>query len=38
MSRIAPGGYHLMLMNLKASLKKGEKVPVTLDFEKAGKV
>jgi len=25
-------------MNLKASLKKGEKVPVTLDFEKAGKV
>ena len=35
---LAPGGYHLMLMQLKAPLKKGDKVPVTLTFEKAGKV
>ena len=35
---LAPGGYHLMLMNLKAPLKQGERVPVTLQFEKAGKV
>ncbi len=36
--KLAPGGYHLMMMDLKAPLKQGEKVPVTLDFEKAGKV
>ena len=36
--RLAPGGYHLMLMDLKNPLKQGEKVPVTLEFEKAGKV
>jgi len=35
---LAPGGYHLMLMELKAPLKMGDKVPVTLSFEKAGKV
>ena len=35
---LAPGGYHLMLFDLKSPLKQGEKVPVTLDFEKAGKV
>ena len=35
---LAPGGYHLMLMQLKAPLKKGDKVPVTLAFEKAGEV
>ncbi len=35
---LAPGGYHLMLMGLKAPLKEGDKVPVTLTFEKAGKV
>ena len=33
-----PGGYHLMFMELKAQLKQGEKVPVTLRFEKAGEV
>ena len=27
-----------MLMDLKGPLKQGEKVPVTLEFEKAGKV
>jgi copper(I)-binding protein len=36
--KLAPDGYHLMMMDLKAPLKQGEKVQVTLDFEKAGKV
>jgi periplasmic copper chaperone A len=36
--KLAPGGYHLMLMDLKSPLKQGDKVPVTLTFEKAGKV
>jgi periplasmic copper chaperone A len=36
--KLAPGGYHLMMMDLKAPLKQGEKVPVTLEFERAGKV
>lgn len=36
--KLAPGGYHVMLMDLKAPLKQGDKVPVTLEFEKAGKV
>ena len=36
--KLAPGGYHLMLMDLKGPLKQGDKVPVTLQFEKAGKV
>jgi copper(I)-binding protein len=35
---LAPGGQHLMLQGLKNSLKQGDKVPVTLEFEKAGKV
>src|SRR5437762_7367216 len=36
--KLAPGGYHLMLFDLKSQLKQGDKVPVTLQFEKAGKV
>ncbi len=36
--KLAPGGYHLMMFDLKSPLKQGEKLPVTLDFEKAGKV
>jgi copper(I)-binding protein len=36
--KFAPGGYHLMLMDLKGPLKQGDKVPLTLEFEKAGKV
>src|ERR1700739_4869011 len=36
--KLAPGGYHLMIMDLKSQLKQGDKVPVTLEFEKAGKV
>ena len=35
---LKPGGYHMMLINLKAPLKQGDKVPVTLKFEKAGEV
>jgi len=33
-----PGGFHLMFIELKAPLKQGEKVPVTLRFEKSGEV
>jgi periplasmic copper chaperone A len=36
--KLAPGGFHLMLMDLKAPLKQGDKLPITLEFEKAGKV
>jgi copper(I)-binding protein len=36
--KFAPGGYHLMMFDLKGPLKQGDKVPVTLEFEKAGKV
>ena len=36
--KLAPGGYHLMMFDLKGQLKQGEQVPVTLEFEKAGKV
>jgi copper(I)-binding protein len=36
--KLAPGGYHLMMLDLKSPLKQGDKVPVTLEFEKAGKV
>jgi periplasmic copper chaperone A len=36
--KLAPGGYHLMMFDLKQQLKQGDKVPVTLEFEKAGKV
>ncbi len=36
--RLAPGGYHLMMFDLKSPLKQGDKVPVVLEFEKAGKV
>jgi periplasmic copper chaperone A len=36
--KLAPGGYHLMLLDLKGPLKQGDKLPITLEFEKAGKV
>jgi copper(I)-binding protein len=36
--KLAPGGYHLMMFDLKGALKEGDKLPVTLQFEKAGKV
>lgn len=34
---LAPGGYHVMLINLKKPLKAGEKVPLTLVVEGADK-
>jgi copper(I)-binding protein len=33
-----PSGLHIMLTDLKRPLTRGERFPVTLDFEKAGKV
>lgn len=35
---LKPGGFHLMFIDLKAPLKPGDKVPVTLRFEKAGEI
>jgi copper(I)-binding protein len=33
-----PGGYHVMLLNLKKDLQVGETIKITLNFEKAGKI
>jgi len=35
---LAPGGLHLMFVELKAPLAEGGKLPVTLTFEQAGKI
>jgi periplasmic copper chaperone A len=35
---LKPGGHHIMMMGLTQKLKKGEEFPLTLVFEKAGKV
>jgi copper(I)-binding protein len=35
---LSPGGYHLMLLELKQPLKDGDKVPLTLEIEDAQKV
>jgi copper(I)-binding protein len=35
---LKPGGLHIMLMGLKQPLKVGERLPLTLKFEKAGEV
>jgi len=32
---LAPGGYHVMLLGLKAPLKAGDTFPLTLKFERA---
>ena len=34
---LKPGGYHVMLMDLKQQMKEGETVPVTLVVETSGK-
>ncbi len=34
----APGGYHVMLTNLKSALKAGDQVHLTLTFQNAGAV
>ena len=36
--KLAPGGYHVMLMDLKQPLAAGQTFPVTLVFKKAGNV
>lgn len=33
-----PGGYHLMLIDLTAPLQEGEKIPLTLEFKRSGKI
>ena len=35
---LKPGGFHIMLMKLERPIKKGEAVPITLRFERAGEV
>ena len=35
---LKPGGSHLMLVDIKKPLQEGDKVPLTLRFEKAGEV
>jgi copper(I)-binding protein len=35
---LKPGGFHLMLMGLKAPLRAGDKLALTLKFEKAGEI
>jgi copper(I)-binding protein len=36
--QLRPGGGHLMLVDLARPLKQGERVPLTLRFERAGEV
>jgi periplasmic copper chaperone A len=36
-TELKPGGYHVMLMDLKQALKGGESVPITLVFEDSAK-
>jgi len=36
--KLEPGGYHLMLMQLGERLEKGDRVPLTLEFEQAGTI
>lgn len=35
---LKPGSFHIMFMGLKRPLVRGETIPVTLDFARAGKV
>lgn len=36
--KLAPGGWHIMLIDLKQPLSKGDRFPMTLVFERAGEV
>ena len=36
--KLAPGGYHLMFIGLKAPLHKGTRIPGTLRFQHAGTI
>ncbi|MCB0857715.1 MAG: copper chaperone PCu(A)C [Solirubrobacterales bacterium] len=35
---LEPGGFHIMLLELKGQINDGDTIPVTLTFEKAGEV
>ncbi len=35
---LKPGGFHIMIVGLSAPFEEGRRVPLTLEFEKAGKV
>jgi len=35
---LKPGGYHIMLMDLKRPLNAGETFPITLHFARAGDI
>ncbi len=35
---LKPGGYHLMLLDLKQPMRIGDKVPLTLTFQNAGSI
>jgi hypothetical protein len=35
--KLAPGGYHIMLLDLRRTLNAGDRVPLRLTFELAGK-
>ncbi|WP_244970563.1 copper chaperone PCu(A)C [Novosphingobium aerophilum] len=35
---LKPGSYHIMFMGLKRPLRQGERFPVTLQFQRAGRV
>ncbi len=37
-TRLAPGGLHIMLVNLKRTLKVGDTISLTLTFERTGSV
>ena len=37
MTMLKPGGFHVMMFNLKNLLKEGDMFPLTLTFEKVGK-
>ena len=36
--KLAPGGYHVMMLDLRQQLKPGDRVPLKLTFEMADKV
>lgn len=37
-TKIKPGGFHIMLVNLKKTPKVGEQIPLTLKFQNAGEI
>ena len=36
--KLEPGGYHIMLLDLKQPIEMGDTIEVTLDFQKAGEI